>query len=407
MKKTVIGSGVYVLDAIVVRDYPAWPQLRPFTERTVLEEVGGTCGNVMCILAWLGWKAMPEVSLDDSPEGLKLASDLSRYGCDCRYVTNTPQGGTTLLRCTHKKDADGNHTIAFRATGPGGSRFPKRHFLRARDEVPAFLDALDEAPGVYFFDDPAAGHRLIARTLRQRGTLVYFEPSSLKSNAELDAVAASDIVKFSGTHVTDESLTNRFPDKLFIRTLGADGLRFRLRGGRWVDLPPVPCENVVDWEGAGDWTTSVFLTQLAALDKPFGELDEDDVRRCLEAAQAVAAQSVCFLSSKGLIHEAVKAKGGDLYELMNRKDIRSNFSDAPVWFTRELPDQDTASASVYSDGISLYDLVAGVEDDISQMHGILRSGCPVNMQDFYGWFGAWEDDSERFTKLMSALLKDR
>ena len=40
MKKTVIGSGVYVLDAIVVRDYPAWPQPRPFADRTVLEEVG-------------------------------------------------------------------------------------------------------------------------------------------------------------------------------------------------------------------------------------------------------------------------------------------------------------------------------------------------------------------------------
>ena len=80
MEKTVIGSGIYMLDSIVVRDYPAWPSLRPFTERTVIEEVGGTCGNVMCILAWLGWKAMPEVSLDESPEGRKIASDLARLG---------------------------------------------------------------------------------------------------------------------------------------------------------------------------------------------------------------------------------------------------------------------------------------------------------------------------------------
>lgn len=312
MKKTVIGSGVYVLDAIVVRDYLAWPQQRPFTDRTVLEEVGGTCGNVMCILSWLGWEAMPQVSLDDSPEGLKIATDLKRYGCDCRYVTNTPQGGTTLLRCTHKRDADGKHTIAFRATGPGGSRFPKRHYLRARDEALAFLEGLDEAPGVYFFDNPAAGHRLIARTLREKGSLVYFEPSAIATNADLDAVAASDVIKFSGTHVTDESLTDRFPDKLFIRTLGDDGLRFRLRGGRWVDVPPVTCREVIDWEGAGDWTTSAFLTQLAALDKPFGELDADDVRECLEAAQTVAAQSVRFLSSKGLIHAVVNGDDGDL-----------------------------------------------------------------------------------------------
>lgn len=302
MKKTVIGSGVYILDTIVVRDYPEWPNLRPFTERIVLEEVGGTCGNVMCILSWLGWKAIPQVSLDDSDEGLKMAHDLSRYGCDCRYVTNTPEGGTTLLRCTHKKDAEGRKSIAFRAGSPGGSRFPKHHYLRARDEAPAFLEGLEEAPGVYFFDDPAAGHRLIARTLRARGSLVYFEPSAIKTNADLDAVSASDIIKFSGENVPDTSFSDRFDDKLFVQTLGADGLRFRLRGGSWIQLPSAECVDVIDWEGAGDWTTSAFLAKLAAIGKTFADLTEADVTLALKAAQAVAAKSVQYLSSKGLIH---------------------------------------------------------------------------------------------------------
>jgi sugar/nucleoside kinase (ribokinase family) len=302
MNKTIIGSGIYVLDTIVVREYPAWPQLRPFTDRTVLEEIGGTCGNVMCMLSWLGWKAMPQAALDDSPEGLKMTSDLERYGCDCRYVTNTPGGGTTLLRCTHKKDAEGHHTMAFRAGAPGGSRFPKYHFLRARDEAQAFLDGLEEVPDVYFFDEPAAGHRLIARNLRERGTLVYFEPARIETSADMDAVTVSDIIKFSNQNVPDTAFTDRFPDKLFIQTLGGDGLRFRLRGGDWVHVPPVECRNVVDWEGAGDWTTSAFLNSLASQDKPFGEMDDIIIQRCLEAAQTVAAQSVRYLSSKGLIH---------------------------------------------------------------------------------------------------------
>ena len=139
-------------------------------------------------------------------------------------------------------------------------------------------------------------------TIRQH----YFEPSAIATSADLDAVTASDVVKFSGTHVTDESFTDRFPDKLFIRTLGADGLRFRLRGGRWVEVSPVECDDIVDWEGAGDWTSSFFLTKLAGLGKPYVDLDENDVRNCLESAQAVAAQSVRFLSSKGMIHSGVK-----------------------------------------------------------------------------------------------------
>ena len=73
MKKTVIESGIYMLDTILERQYPVWPALRPFEDRTVVVEVGGTCGNVMCMLAWMGWDSRPQASLDDSPEGLQRA----------------------------------------------------------------------------------------------------------------------------------------------------------------------------------------------------------------------------------------------------------------------------------------------------------------------------------------------
>ena len=144
MQKTIIGTGIFNLDTIVVREYPEWPAMRPFVDKEVLQEVGGTCGNVMCMLATMGWKALPVACLDDSAEGLKITEDLKRYGCDCRYVTNTPEGGTTMLWCTHKRTADGKHTMSVRTGSAGGSRFPKRHFLRARDEAPAFLDAFQD-----------------------------------------------------------------------------------------------------------------------------------------------------------------------------------------------------------------------------------------------------------------------
>ena len=305
MKKTVIGSGIYCLDIIVVRDYPEWPKMKPFTDRTVIEEVGGTCGNVMCMLAYLGWKAMPQVKLDDSPQGLKMTSDFKLYGCDCRYVQNTPDGGTTLLKCTHKYNSDGQKTISFYVSAPDGGRFPRRRFLRARDEAPAFLESLDESPGVYFFDDAAAGHRALARALRQKGALVYFEPASINTKADIEAVELSDIVKFSEPHVPGTSFTERYPDKLFIQTMGAEGLRFRLRGGEWIHLAPAPCDKVVDWEGAGDWTTSAFLNNIAETDIPFASLTEEMVAAALEKAQEIAAQSVQFLSSKGMIHDKI------------------------------------------------------------------------------------------------------
>ena len=300
MKKTIIGSGIYNLDTIVVRDYPEWPRLRPFTDNVVLEEVGGTCGNVMCILSWLGWDAMPLACLDDSPEGMKITEDLKRYGCDCRYVSNTPGGGTTLLRCTHKKTADGKHVMSVRAGSPGGSRFPKRHFLRARDEAPAFLEMLEEAPAVFFFDDPAAGNRLIAKVLHERGSLVYFEPSKVVTNADLEAVAISDIIKFSDENVPDVSFVDAYKDKVFIQSMGAKGARFKFKGEPWVMIEDATNESVVDTEGAGDWLSSEFINAIIGAGKDF---TYEDVRNALLTAMGWAGVSVRYMGSKGLIRE--------------------------------------------------------------------------------------------------------
>ena len=300
MEKTVIGSGIYNLDAIVVREYPAWPAMRPFTDRPVCEEVGGTCGNVMSILAHLGWKAFPEVSLDESQEGMKIVEDLRRYGCDCRFVTHSPSGGTTILRCLHKKDADGNRAMAFRAGSPGGSRFPRRHFLRVRDEAPAFVEALEEAPGVYFFDDPAPGHRYIARALREKGSLIYFEPSRGLTPATLEAASLSDIVKVSDEGWPNMDAFQGVP--LLVQTLGGKGVRFSLHGGEWVTLPPVPCVKVVDTEGAGDWTTATLLDELFKGGfSGMESLTEEEVTRALGAAQEAAARSIGYMTPKGII----------------------------------------------------------------------------------------------------------
>ncbi len=59
-----------------------------------------------------------------------------------------------------------------------GSRFPKRRFLRARDEAPAFMENLDFTPDIYFFDAAEVGLRYLAAELRKRGVLIYFEPES-------------------------------------------------------------------------------------------------------------------------------------------------------------------------------------------------------------------------------------
>lgn len=305
MEKTILTTGIFNLDTVVVRDYPLGIEnRRDYVEREVVEEIGGTCGNVSAELAWLGNRVFPVARFDDSREGLLLSDDMRRYGCDTRFVTNTPEGGTTLLKCVHKVDGSGTHSLSCRSGSPGGSRFPRRRFIRMRDEAPAFLEGLDFVPDMFFFDDPAAGHRVLARALRQKGTTVYFEPSKMVDNADYQSVECSDIVKFSAQIIPDVSFADTFDSKIFIQTMGSEGLRYKLRSADWKTLPPVECGGTVDWEGAGDWTTSVFIHCLldgSRLD--VRTIGPEAIEKALMCAQRVAAQSVRYYSSKGLISE--------------------------------------------------------------------------------------------------------
>lgn len=305
-----MGAGVFNLDTIVVREYPEGPERRRFIEKTVLEEVGGTCGNVMTMLPYLGIQTYPVAILDDSEQGFQITKDLQRYGADTRFVRNEEGGGTTLMRCTHKTAPGGTHTMSVRATSPG-SMFPKRKHLGARSgEAEAFVESLDFTPDLFFFDDPSAGNMVLAEKLRQKGSTVFFEPEKMdakKPKTFLKRVDVSDIVKFSGEKITDASFTDAYRDKLFIQTLGKDGLRFCLKGGKWNRVAPVVNDNVVDWEGAGDWTSSAFIAEF--LKRGYSSvraLTEDAVKEMLYEAQKVASESVSFMGSKGMISNNVK-----------------------------------------------------------------------------------------------------
>lgn len=304
-KKRILGTGNFALDIIYQREYPEGfdtaKKRNPFVDKKLIEEVGNTCGNVMCMLPYLGVETYPIGHFDESEQGLKITADLKRYGANTRFVKNSKEGGTTLMTCIHKLDANGQHIMSHRATAPN-SRFPKRKQLR-KDEVQGFVDALDFIPDAYFFDVSDAGPRELAKALKEQGVLVYYEPENNKEmNKFLKCVEVSNVIKFSGTNVLDTSFVANYPDKLFVRTKGEEGMEFNLQGKGWQRIAPVPNNNVVDWEGAGDWTSSVFLAELCKLNKlNIAQLTEQVVRKVLETAAATASRSVSFMGSKGMI----------------------------------------------------------------------------------------------------------
>lgn len=305
MKKTYscLGSGNIYLDRILVREYPeGCEKQRKFIEELKFEEVGGTCGNVMAILPQLGVSTFPILKSDQSRESMVIKQSLEEYGADTRFVSNVPEGGCYILDCRHTLDKEGNKVPKFHKRGNDGKLFPVQRFMNV-EAATAFAQSLDFVPDVFFFDNQSAGHYCIANVLRPKGTLVYFEPESYdgKIGAFKKRVDSSDIIKYSCEKIFDESWQEGYTDKLFIKTLKEEGVAFSLHGGEWQIVPPVPNDDVVDTEGAGDTLTSTFIAELCKGDHlKVSELTEDIVRDALQKAQEMASKSVSYLGSKGL-----------------------------------------------------------------------------------------------------------
>lgn len=293
-KLTCLGAGTFPLDNLQEKNGK--------DVKTIYQHVGGTCGNVMSILAWMGWHTLPAARLDDSEAGLLIKADLESYGCDTRLVSNTPDGGTTILDIIHKTGRDGKPKTAYMVHSPRGGRFVNHRFWTLK-QAQALFDSLEEMPDVFFFDRCAPGNILLAQLFHDRGVLVYYEPNEQVDRNFLRAVAASDIVKFSNEKHPDVSFTEDFTDKLFIQTLNEKGLRFKLRAEGWITIPPEHNPHVVDREGAGDWTTSAFINEMGHHHMlTFDRIHQPNVTHCLEEAQRLASMSVSYIGAKGLIH---------------------------------------------------------------------------------------------------------
>ena len=100
----------------------------------------------------------------------------------------------------------------------------------------------------------------------------------------------------SGELIKDVSFVDSYTDKLFIQTMGADGLRFKLLGGDWIKLDPIVNPDYKDYEGAGDWTSSTLIAALCSKGMlKVKDMTEEAVKEVLMMAQTMASYSVGFV----------------------------------------------------------------------------------------------------------------
>lgn len=291
-KNIIVGAGLISLD-VLIRDGERLP---------VSYYVGGTCGNVMMILAHMGWDAYPIARLDGTKDTTRLLADMKRNSVHTDYIS-TNDGRTPVIVQRNFINKDGVPTHRFESRNNMG-RFYLDFKSLTMKQADAVIARIDFVPKVFFFDRVAPAILKLATTFKGKGSVVFFEPSSRGGDVKTfnKCVEVADVVKFSDQRIKDYRQFDGVADKLFIQTQGADGLIYRLNSD-WNHLEPVHNDNVVDTAGAGDWTAAALINELYK-DKERQEIfnfTPAAIAKALNAAQRIGAQSCSYEGARGMM----------------------------------------------------------------------------------------------------------
>jgi sugar/nucleoside kinase (ribokinase family) len=288
---SIIGSGFIALDVVQGQDGS-------------FVATGGSCGNVMMALAWLGWKAMPVARLGRDKAGDFLRSDMKSMGVSLELLQRSEAVPTPVVIQRFVEDASGRRRHRFSLVCPEcGAWLPRyRNVLltHSRKVVKGTL------PTALYFDRVSPATVEMAEWAKQNGAVVLFEPSTIGEDSLFQrAVDASHILKFSSERFSKYSeLSQARGPLLVVRTMGARGLQARWQG-RWISCEPLVAPKLVDAAGAGDWC-SVGLLHALAQKKPqsLSAANWRDILGALRLGQALAALNCGFEGARGLMSAA-------------------------------------------------------------------------------------------------------
>jgi len=271
---------------------------------------GGTCGNVLAILAFLGWKAMPIGRIGEDIAGELVKDDLARWGADLSCISLKPTAKTPVIVEKIRRDRNGIpfHTFSFHC--PSCSRrFPGFQAVPACSIEVAIEMA--GAADVLFIDRASKSSVLLAEAVSKAGGMIVFEPASIvQSRSSAYLLETANVVKYSHDRIDELPQSDSKTRFLEIQTLGRGGLRFKTRGTRnWQHMQAEPVEQIVDAAGSGDWLTAGFLYALHRRQtNSHKKLGVKEIVQALALGQKLAAWNCKYRGARGGMYTADKSR---------------------------------------------------------------------------------------------------
>lgn len=302
-RRLIVGTGLVALDAVVSADETI----------PVRHWAGGTCGNVLIALQYLGWSAQPVARLAKDRATELLLRDLREWKISERFIRVEDDGSTPIIVQRIKRDAQGRvtHSFSWRCTSCG-ARYPgyKPELATIAEKIAAKLKNVK----VFFFDRVSAAAIALAKDAAEKGAVVSFEPSGIGNPVLFrQAWEIAHIVKYSHERLSDfPELDDENSPRLLIETLGDAGLRYRWREpgkrlGTWIESKALSVDDVRDTAGSGDWCTAGLLSKVAANGfAEFSKATDQQIAEAIRFGQALAAWNCQFEGARGGMYAVTK-----------------------------------------------------------------------------------------------------
>lgn len=257
------------------------------------------------------WTAYPIAN-----QGMDWASrivlrDMSRWGVKTDFIIRSRKTITPIvIEKLSNNGRDVTHEFKF-SCPVCGSPLPRNRPVSAK-LVSGIIRKMPAAQ-TFYFDRISRTAIELAREQRSRGALIVFEPSKFnKGRLFQECLAVAHIVKYSRTQIDISGFQNEIP--LEIQTLGAQGLRYRMKGvgkafARWKELRAFHVEELVDSAGAGDWCTAGIIHMLGQRGADgFQDASEDEIETALNFGEILAALKCGYEGARGLMYNLTKVE---------------------------------------------------------------------------------------------------
>ena len=294
-----VGSGLVTLDIVVDRELP---------DKCIVRS-GGSCGNVLTILSYLGWKSYPVSKLGQDSAAKIVLADLARFGVDTKFIRQEILASTPLIIEGIRSTKNGYRAHSYRLRCPHCGNYLLKYRAISQEMTEKALREVSR-PEVFYFDRISRGILDLAESFRKQGALIVFEPSGVRDeNLFIKATNLSHILKYSHERLSDASgLIGDTVIPLEVQTLGREGLRYRRRRrnkaiSSWRYMPAFETNTVADEAGAGDWCTSGIIHSLGRYGaSSFWRTRSVGIEKALQLGQALATISCQFTSARGVMY---------------------------------------------------------------------------------------------------------